>query len=474
MKIKLLLSMSAAILLYSCGDTTAEPPQPLEKPSRASIATIVPDTSVTVTQAKALQVALGHFAPQQTSRGAEKEIKSVQTLLDSVGTPVMHIVNFADNQGFVIVSATKDYFPVLAESDHGNFDLSGLSPDHPVNLWLAEQKLKIAHADSFDPELKSSIASLWTGLDAETKQVIMQSRNGTPEKPQVYYDSLARWSNDPNITVYLFEDYMRTAEYAALDQQTKNEIQSMLLQCGNANYGTIESSSIVLRRQVDNSFHNKLLATTWSQWEPFNGCLPYYMPLGCTTIAAGQIINYHKFPATFNWSQIENTGFAYATQSFLYQLAKDIGVDFDNESGANIDQVKNCLEIYGYTVTKRDYEASAVYQEVSKGYPVYVRGSSGSAGHAWVCEGVDRLNVGFEIRVMTIDYRPTASIVPDLMVEAYKRFTLTYGRPLRFYYNWGWQDDNDGFYEDSDIRVTVDGREHNFNRGRKTLFIHPN
>lgn len=137
MKHYLLVAFSAAALLPSCNDSIPDQPLPEEEPSRASITTIVPDTSSTVTQAKATQIALNQLAPQG-SRAAEKEILSVQTVVDSIGSPSMHIVNFAGQQGFVIVSATKDYFPVLAESDHGNFNLASLSPEHPVNLWLAD------------------------------------------------------------------------------------------------------------------------------------------------------------------------------------------------------------------------------------------------------------------------------------------------------------------------------------------------
>lgn len=329
MKYYLLAAFSAAVLLSSCNDNIPDQSLAEEGPSRASITTIVPDTSSTVTKAKATQIALNQFA-SQGSRAAEKEISSVQTVVDSIGSPAMHIVNFADQQGFVIVSATKDYFPVLAESDHGNFNLASLSPEHPVNLWLAEQKFRIANADSFDPELKASIASLWTGVDADRKEVLTPSRNGATGKPQVYYDSLARWSSDPKLQVYLYEDYIKTSEYASLSPMIKSEIQSMLLQTGNSNYGTIESSSIVLRRTVSDYFRNQLLKTEWGQGDPFNYLVPNRAPLDGTTIAAGQIMYYHKHPTTIFWGSLEDNGTSYSTQNFLFQLAKNIGVDFGN------------------------------------------------------------------------------------------------------------------------------------------------
>ena len=95
--------------------------------------------------------------------------------------------------------------------------------------------------------------------------------------------------------------------------------------------------------------------------------------------------------------------------------------------------------------------------------------------HEWVCDGETHGNYGFEIRVMTIDYSPSSSIVPDLLVEAYKQYIQSSYIPLRFHYNWGWKGDCNGFYDDSNIKVTTNyGESHNFNQKRKTLYIHPN
>lgn len=476
MKTNLLVALSTATLLFSCNDSISEPPPTVEEPSRTPITTVVPDTSSIVTEAKAMQIALTQLAPQG-SRAAETEIKSVESLTDSLGIAQMYIVNFANNRGFVIVSASKDYLPVIAESDHGNFDISNISPDHPVNLWIAEQKFKISHADSFDPEVKASIASLWTSLDTDKKELISDSRSGAPGKPQVYYDSLARWSMDPNLTVYLYEDYMRTSEYANLSPIIKSEIQSQLLQWGNANYGSIESSTIVLRREIQEYSRTQLLKTKWHQDVPFNIYVPNAWYLGCTTIAAGQIMFYHKYPASFNWSEILDDGFCDATQRFLYHLAKDMGVEFGADgSPCSNTNVKSYLQSNGYKVTLQSYDTQGVFKEVSNSLPVYISGQDDTAekAHAWVCDGFERGQNGYEIRVMTIDYRPEASIIPDLMIEAYKKYTQTYYSPLRFHYNWGNNGNYDGYFDDSNIKITLsNGETRNYNEKRSTLYIRP-
>lgn len=475
-------AIMALTLLTACNDS-AEIPTVVEELSRLqTISTTIPDTSVVVSETKAIQIALKQLSTH-SSRAADREIKSVETLIDSLGIAQMYVVNFTDSQGFVIISATKDYLPIIAESDHGNFDLSNISSDHPVNIWLKEQKFKINHTDLFDPEVKASIASLWTALDMDRKEIISDSRSGVPGKPQVYYDSLARWSTDPNLTVYLYEDYMRTTEYTQLPETTKGAIQAGLIQWGNSNYGSIESSTIVLRRNVNDYVNKQLIHTKWGPEAPFNTYHPNKYPLGCSTIAAGQIINYHKHPASIDWNSIENTGYSTGTQKFLYQLAVNIGVKFGtDQSSASISSIKNCLSnYYNYKVTKQAYNGSKVRSEVLQGFPVLMSGYDTSYlgiyltdGHAWVCDGVKYGNYGFEIRVLTIDYRPDASIVPNLMVEAYKQYVQTSYSPLRFHYNWGWYGDCDGFFDDSDITViTSSGNKYDFEHNKETLYIRP-
>ncbi|ROS93169.1 C10 family peptidase [Paramuribaculum intestinale] len=476
MKTNILVALSTATLLFSCNDSISEPPPTVEELSRTPITTIVPDTSSIVTEAKAMQIALTQLAPQG-SRAAETEIKSVESLTDSLGIAQMYIVNFANNRGFVIVSASKDYLPVIAESDHGNFDINNISPDHPVNIWIAEQKFKISHADSFDPEVKASIASLWTSLDTDKKELISDSRSGAPDKPQVYYDSLARWSMDSNLTVYLYEDYMRTSEYANLSPMIKSEIQSQLLQWGNANYGSIESSTIVLRREISQYTRTQLLTTKWHQDIPFNMYVPNAWPLGCSTIAVGQIMYFHKYPSSFNWNEIQDNGFCDATERFLYHLGDNMGAVF-SPNGTPCDNLdaKAYLERNGYKVTYQNYDTEGVLKEVSKRFPVFICGQDYTANkaHAWVCDGYERGQNGYEIRVMTIDYRPEASIIPDLMIEAYKKYTQTSYTPLRFHYNWGAKGLYDAYFDDTNIKINLDnGESRNYKDHRVTLYIRP-
>ena len=51
-------------------------------------------------------------------------IKDIQTITSESDEPLMYVVNYSDDQGFVVISATKNYTPVLAYSDKGYLDVN--------------------------------------------------------------------------------------------------------------------------------------------------------------------------------------------------------------------------------------------------------------------------------------------------------------------------------------------------------------
>lgn len=89
-------------------------------------------TKVTVDDAK--KVAELFNGTKADSRSA-KVIKEIQVVKDENGTPFMYVINFANNQGFVLVSATRNFLPVLAYNNEGYFTI----PEDNVNglgLWM--------------------------------------------------------------------------------------------------------------------------------------------------------------------------------------------------------------------------------------------------------------------------------------------------------------------------------------------------
>ena len=486
MKKPILLTPAVAVLAIALAACTEhDEPQPaLEQGNPAADCMItVPDTTQTLSYDRAVAIAsrFKGSAPE-LSRSGSRIVETVETISDDNGNPLIYVVNYANNRGFVLLSANKDYYPVLAENDEGRFVIP--TDDSPSSLWLDQQKQILMSADNLPDDVKKEAASQWMSYNYERRNLndALASRASTPEKPQVYYDSLLKWQRDPNIEVFLYEDYVQTLEYQNLSDQEKNAIRANMHYLGNSNYGTIESSTIVLRREIHNYFENQLTTTKWGQGNlrelngmTFNHYVPNNGKLGCVTVAVGQVMRYHEFPASYPWSKMGDKYPTEETAAFLYELHNKIG------NSDRFDTAQDALKSYGYSVTEKSHDDHAVLLQLSDGYPVCMFGKPSSllgvatgSGHAWVCDGVRYGDSWLELRFMTIDYRPTTVSVPDLMVEAYVHKSITSYMTTRFHMNWGWYGENNGFFTDDNIEVTLDGEKKNYKHGRKDLFIKPN
>lgn len=167
-----------------------------------------------------------------------------------------------------------------------------------------------------------------------------------------------------------------------------------------------------------------LLKTTWHQNAPFNAQVHTYnsagdrRPLGCTTIAAAQIIAYLKdikpseyFGVNSTWAQIESEDFtqygndysnlsttALNTTIILKQMADGIGVRYNysgkGETFAYPKNVQHYLENeLDYNIDRKIGGRKAkrlkeIVNSINNNKPVWFAGlGGGKHGHAWVVDG---------------------------------------------------------------------------------------
>ena len=72
------------------------------------------------------------------------ESTSVETIVDSTTSePLLYIVNWTNDGGFVVVSASKKCFPVACYSETGNFNLDA---DPASKLYIEEYKQLVRDA----------------------------------------------------------------------------------------------------------------------------------------------------------------------------------------------------------------------------------------------------------------------------------------------------------------------------------------
>lgn len=199
-----------------------------------------------------------------------------------------------------------------------------------------------------------------------------------------------------------------------------------------------------------------LLSTEWSQESPYNDLCPSNCPSGCVATAMAQVMKYHSYPehgegsfsyisetrkfncsynyssATFEWDKMKNTYSVYGTSegrtevaNIMYACGVSVGMNYNYDgSGALICDVPYALiHYFGYNhnvhyLNRNYYLAEEWYQtlcnELAANRPVIYGGfdtkSYNGGGHAFIIEG---------------------SRASD----------------KKFYVNWGWGGDFDGYYE---------------------------
>lgn len=84
----------------------------------------------------------------------------ISAIKDASGDVYMYVVNFSDNKGFVIVSATKKYEPILAYSKIGNFQV-GLNFNLGIELWKMRTISDMQRVDTLDKKILKKYQPIW-------------------------------------------------------------------------------------------------------------------------------------------------------------------------------------------------------------------------------------------------------------------------------------------------------------------------
>lgn len=189
-----------------------------------------------------------------------------------------------------------------------------------------------------------------------------------------------------------------------------------------------------------------LINTTWGQGPGFNSLLTpinsQLPPTGCVATAMAQVMKYHQYPNSYNWSEMPNNYGTSETARLMRDIGSAVGMTYDLEgSGADVEKevAQSFINDFGYSGSAQfigDYLSNyeKIPLEIDAGRPVILRGGTKkywaglipyyADGHAWVCEG----------------YSQTAG---DGIVQ------------LRLYMNWGLNGSNNGFYSFSNFNPGI-------------------
>lgn len=457
---KLFLTLSV-LALFSCSQETVmetnEAPYTRLLPQEESW--LIDKNTVSLTSDDARNVAM-RFASDGADTRASSGSPSVETVYDhSLGIPLVHVVNFGDDNGYVIVSATKKESPVLAYSETGRYEI-----DCPYTtddyLEMYKSRIKAASLDTSD-SLRAMHALEWAVFEkADTEESLTRGTSDINQMIQAEIDRKTAMGYTYIGKLSAAASYLSPEDYQSLVKDISSYTDP------DYNYNDV---TLFFIRSYETNKIGPLIGTKWHQESPFNVDAPNGLA-GCVPIAVAQIAYYHKYPSKYDWSQIYtypvlNDAFEYFIKD-IRQLCK---VTYNSEGTAS-DYNKACdaFKNLGYTANIIDGTPNdnTLKNEIQSKNPVYIRGVNDSReGHAWVCEGHHSMNYSGSVSmVIKFPYG-----IPDTPDTPYFSYDVNLDLPSTmyagnyFYMNMGWRGLNDGWYRASSYNPNTDSNNNYLN-----------
>lgn len=433
-----------------------------------------------LTEADAAKVALQYVKNNlvATRSIADYNVKEIKTVTDAQGTPLLYVVNYKDNQGFVIISATKKYYPVLAYSEQGNYNLNA---DDGSVIWFDEIKTKIEKVS-----LDSSALKDYHWMAFEKSPQRPPSTRWEWEGGDVYYwwwetihEARVEFNKGPSKGGYVhpgYEEFYTIDEirgYNLMADEQLDNIANRLIQSGFepdvALFGVFDHLTVEAVWA--------LIETTWHQREPYNNKVPNNYPAGCVPIAVAQMMNYHQWPDHYRWSAI---GANYINnehlQNFIVEVGSAVDVHYGPDgSSSDMPSAMSGFRSFDYSVNlSYTYDTGRIKEELKSGKPIYMTGQKQyGSGHAWICDGY---RIPGERRIIKVYLPEGRNIYPELYTEnPYKEYSLydntTSVSSMTYYHmNWGGHSNPPAWHLEDN--VSVGG--HNFRYSRMFLYVTPN
>ena len=111
----------------------------------------------------------GNVTTRNGSVAADKVVKDIKAIYGEDKTPSMYVINY-EGGGFVIVSATKNYYPILAYSEINSMDVEE-AVKTGFAIWADETKQNIAGSDSWDKECQTEFQRMWAAYEKPKTEI---------------------------------------------------------------------------------------------------------------------------------------------------------------------------------------------------------------------------------------------------------------------------------------------------------------
>ena len=272
-----------------------------------------------------------------------KSICSIEEIKHSSGKTSMYVINY-DEGGFILMSADKRTWPILAFSANNSFTFDEDSYPAGLKFWMNDAKEQMEAIQLSSNKQSREVENAWDH--------ILQS-------------ILSEVSSLKSVPVP--DCYDHTVIYTV----------------------------------------GPLVIPTWHQGDPFNDKLPsincngtlFKAYVGCLPLAVAMVMRYHEYPTNYNWSSMPYSSGTITTANFIDDIHDAIHdensnyPDYDcngtDVSSSIIDDVFTDQFNYSNAI-RADYNINNITSNISYDRPVILIGYDEDYGHAWVCDGFRR------------------------------------------------------------------------------------
>lgn len=403
------------------------------------------------------------------SMPTDKIVKDVKTIYGQDKAPSMYVINY-EGGGFVIVGATKNYYPILAFSETNSMDVEDAMKTG-FSIWADETKLNIAESGSWDEESQVEYRRMWAAYEMPKTDIVPLDatddsyRDGTLFRQRLseLYSLCPGYSFGPLTSA---RSFLSQSEYNSYVEKANL-------------YGSSLEFTIVGYKSHSQGTVGPLVNTKWDQENSYNALCPNMYPAGCVAIAMAQIMKYYEWPQTYNWDNMANTYATLASQTLIADIGRAVNMDYGSDgSGASIGDAEKGFKSMGYNVTKKDHDSYDVVKEVLQRHrPVCMMGDRKNfigftwKGHAWVCEGVYHWTSTASYFVEYLVNRSTNPSYSSCGLPAYwaPQPSSGYGY-YNYYMNWGWNGKYNGWFAGDNVNPAED---RNYQYDRENLYVSP-
>lgn len=445
-----------AIMVGACSNFN-EPLQDNASSQKTALVTqteLTADVTLNEVRAIAKKFPANHADKRLVNAKTQESAKfSIYTIKNDLGLPVVFVINYKNNAGFLLLSATKKHEPVLAFSYTGNFPIGSEKPE-PLEAWIENAKSLLTKASEFPNDSLAFYRQRWLDLQnygmspspKKSSSILRSSEEDEVNPDHIFMEQVNRFTSE-GYTVHFMDELVITGD-KALDDEIKARAEGSIYPL----YDWEKYSFVVESNVYDQDIVNDFATCKWDQQENFNDSCPIINGkralVGCGPVAIGQAMYCKRYSGStsFNWNAM---GDYYSTPECARMLhniglvaSAKYGVD---ETSVEISGIEHAFHHYGYYTSTIKHDFHKTFASLKTRMPVVMLGNlssnnHGSAGHAWLATGGETDNGHRHLELYTFIDATTMNCIwqqNDHFVQ--NRFV---------YMNWGWGGRGDGFYGD--------------------------